>query len=755
MKKFAELRKQAELILKTKSKQGFTNRETDLLKVFDELDTFQIELELQLQDTHKQLKKLYEQLQLTHYWHYEKAPVGYITLDKKNVIKEVNQTCINLLGLSKTQLLEHPFTDIIHPDDQDIFYFCHQALMQSQNIQSCELRLCSKSKQLLWVKLDCGLKQSPQDIQLHIAISDVTEKHIAKLAEAEQHKFLQSIIDGIHDPVMVIDTEYNVKLMNAKVRDGMDPNFMADITQPKCYEVSHYQSKPCDGKDHICPLAEVIRTQRHVSIIHNHPDPSGEKHYVELSSSPLWDRSKNFIGVIESARDITAHLLIQDELREQKDILSFQANHDALTQLPNRLLLMDRIEQSIKKASRHKKKIAILFIDLDHFKEINDSLGHNIGDEVLIQSAARLKLCVRQSDTVARLGGDEFTVIVDEIQDDDIIIDIINKITLALQKAFMVETHKLHVTSSIGISLYPEDAQSADDLLRNADTAMYKAKDEGRNTYRFYTEDMTQRAIDHILMESNLHHALANNQISVFYQPQVNGNTHQIIGMEALVRWQHPELGLISPDKFIPLAEKTGLIIPLGEQIFDIATKQIPFWKQKYNIPGRMAINLSVKQFQQKNIAEVLFEKLKQNQCNPEHIELEITENYILDNPKRAINTLQKFQDAGIEIAIDDFGTGYSSLAYLKKLPVNKLKIDKSFIDDLEHDENDKVIIKSTIFLALNMKLNVIAEGVETKQQRDFLLEHGCEMIQGYYYSRPLAESEMTKLLRSGKPLAN
>jgi len=750
MSKFASLRKRAEEVLKVSTDSIPKTQDVEFLHLLHELDTYRIELELQHNELHEanaQLHETHKQLQKIHYRHYEIAPIGYITLDQKNLILEVNQTLASMLGLTKKQLLNHFFTDFIQQSDQDIFYFCHQALINSKTFQSCELRLNHLSRADFWVKLDCLFEQVNQDPQFHIAISDIS--HLKAL---EKNLLLDaSVFDECTEAIMVTDPMLRIIKIN---------NTFTEVTGYTTEEVLGKSPNILKSGKHDRRFYQIIWEK-----INNEGVWKGEiwnrrkngEIYPEWMSITAVKNSENevlhYIGVFSDINQLKISIQALEnselELRNQKDILFYQANHDHLTQLPNRLLLMDRLRQTIKKSYRHKSKVATLFIDLDHFKEINDSLGHNVGDEILKESAIRLKLCVRDSDTVSRLGGDEFIIILDELRDNDIIIDIATKINTIFQKPFVVLDHKLYVTSSIGISLYPSDAETAEELLRNADAAMYKAKEDDRNTYRFYTEDMTQKALKRIQMESHLRHALEHNELTVYYQPQVNAKTGQIIGMEALVRWQHPQQGLIPPDRFIPLAEKTGLIIPLGEQVFDIASQQMACWKKDYNISGRLAINLSVKQFQQKNIIEILSDKLKDNHCKAQWIELEITENYVMDNPQQAIDTLEELQAMGFQIAIDDFGTGYSSLSYLRRLPVNKLKIDRSFVRDMMDNEYDKVIITSTIALAKSMRLNVIAEGVETREQKDFILEQGCEIIQGYYYSRPVPDNKMSQLLSS------
>jgi len=444
---------------------------------------------------------------------------------------------------------------------------------------------------------------------------------------------------------------------------------------------------------------------------------------------------------------IKKQLGIEKKLHNQSEKILYQAYYDELTTLPNRTLFIDRLNQSIKQLHRNHKQMAVLFIDLDRFKSINESLGHETGDLMLIEIASRLQHSVRDTDSISRFGGDEFGILIDNISNVNIINDIIENIITHISQVFEINENQLYITASIGISLYPLDGETPNELLRNADSAMYKAKDEGRNTYQYYTKEMTSKAFEHILMESNLRQALENHEFILNYQPQVLAQDGHIFGMEALVRWQHPELGMISPAKFIPLAEETGLIIPLGEEIFNIATKQIVKWMENSSIKYRMAINLSVKQLQQQNIVAKLTDILKANQCSPEWIELEVTEGYVMKNPELAINTLQHFSDMGVEMAIDDFGTGYSSLSYLKRLPINKLKIDQSFVRDLSIGEDDKAIVESIIYLSKAMNLKVIAEGVETLKQKDFLQKQGCNEVQGYLYSKPVPADEMTNLL--------
>lgn len=459
---------------------------------------------------------------------------------------------------------------------------------------------------------------------------------------------------------------------------------------------------------------------------------------------------KEFAITISNALALTFEI---DKRKKVEQTLAYKAHHDELTHLSNRTLFLDRLEHSIHKAKRQKKMLAVLFIDLDRFKEINDSLGHAMGDAVLIEVADRLREHLRDIDTIARLGGDEFTLIVEDVDDIQKVNTIALKLLSTLQEPMYIQEHQLYVTISIGISLYPLDGDDAQSLLRNADSAMYKAKEEGRNSYQYYTTELTQRAFERVSLESSLRRAIANREFIVYYQAQTNGSTDQLIGMEALVRWEHPDMGLISPAHFIPLAEETGLILAIDAFVMEEAMKQISLWYREGLNPGVLSLNLAMKQLWQENFAETLQKMLNNSGCRAEWIELEVTEGEVMKNPEKAIGILKQLHDLGITLAIDDFGTGYSSLSYLKRLPLDILKIDQSFIRGLPDNNEDIAIVRSIIALAKSMGMRVIAEGVETLEQKEFLVENGCLNIQGYFYARPISTVDMDNRLRQS--LAN
>ncbi len=469
----------------------------------------------------------------------------------------------------------------------------------------------------------------------------------------------------------------------------------------------------------------------------------GKTFTAEITLTPIYlDDRKVLYAVI---RDISEKKKVQQELIKQKDILHYQAHHDALTGLPNRTLFADRLEHGIELAKRHDAKLALFFIDLDNFKQINDSLGHHIGDRVLVTVTERLKAKIRKEDTLARLGGDEFTVIVENIENLQYISQLAEKIRKVLSQPLHIEGQTLYISCSIGISFYPQDATRANDLLKYADAAMYKAKEEGRDNYQFYSSEMTTLAFERVVMEAALREAIKEEEFMLYYQPQVNGKTGKMVGMEVLIRWNHPTMGLLLPDTFIPLAEETGLIVEIDRWVMRTAMRQIRDWYAQGLNPGILSLNLSMRQLMHESFIETLQECLGKMEFKADWLELEVTEGQMMKKPDTAIGRLQQISDMGIRLAIDDFGTGYSSLAYLKRLPVGKLKIDQSFIRGIPEDKEDAAIVQATIALAKSLHLQLIAEGVETEVQKEYLIAQGCYYMQGYYYGKPMPAKEIEK----------
>jgi len=476
---------------------------------------------------------------------------------------------------------------------------------------------------------------------------------------------------------------------------------------------------------------------------------NGEVFWADIMLTSMVLNGRDVIYVV--CRDISSRKEMELELSRQKSILYYQANHDGLTGLPNRVHFKKELKKELEEAATLKAKLALMFIDLDRFKKINDSLGHDIGDKVIHIIGERLKRSIRKDDMVARLGGDEFLVMLKNVEKPEDILREASRILKIIEEPIVVEDYTLYSSASIGISCYPEDDMNESNLLKFADTAMYKAKEEGGNNFQFYRSEMTDMAYEHVMMERDLREGIVSGDFEVYYQPQINAKTEKIIGVEALVRWHHPIVGLLSPGIFIPLAEKTGLIVSLDLWVMKTAMQQVSAWYAEKLAPGILALNMSMKQLESSSFEEEVHRNIAQCGFKEKWLSFEITETEVMKKPDEVIAILEDLHNHGISIAIDDFGTGYSSLSHLKRLPIDKLKIDKTFINDIPDDEDAVAIVKTIIALAKTLHLDVIAEGVEDKVQKEFLLEHGCHAVQGYYYSKPLPANEMREMLLAQK----
>jgi diguanylate cyclase (GGDEF)-like protein/PAS domain S-box-containing protein len=466
---------------------------------------------------------------------------------------------------------------------------------------------------------------------------------------------------------------------------------------------------------------------------------------IEDSVAPIHDREGQTAGAVIIFRDVSAARALTLQM-------THSAEHDFLTGLPNRMLLNDRISQAIALAPRHKKHVGLLFLDLDGFKHINDSLGHPIGDKLLQSVARRLVECVRASDTVSRQGGDEFVVLLSEIEQSEDAAVMARRMLKAVAEPHSVDQHDFHVTTSIGVSVYPEDGSDAETLTKNADTAMYQAKEHGRQSYQFFKPAMNVRAVERQSIEESLRRSLERREFALLYQPKINLMTGAITGAEALIRWTHPTRGLVLPAQFIPVAEDCGLILPIGGWALREACAQARAWMDA-GLPVRaMAVNVSAMEFRNENFLENLFAILAKTELEARFLELEITESVLMKHATSAAAILQTVRERGIRVTVDDFGTGYSSLSYLRKFPVDSLKIDQSFIRQIGSDGDDSTIVKAVIGMAHGLKLRVVAEGVETLEEVTFLRACRCEEAQGYYFSRPVPPRQFATLLRNGIP---
>jgi diguanylate cyclase (GGDEF)-like protein len=473
-----------------------------------------------------------------------------------------------------------------------------------------------------------------------------------------------------------------------------------------------------------------------------------ERHVYYYEARVMRVRGQQVVALV---RDIT-------ERKQAEEQIAYLAYHDNLTGLPNNRLFKDRLQQSIAHAERNNSLLAVMFLDLDRFKLINDSMGHNVGDKLLQIIADRLTEGTRRQDSigikvsidansVARLGGDEFTILLEKVSGQQAITTVARRLIELCARPILIDSHEIFTSVSIGISLYPTDGAEVETLLKNADTAMYHAKKQGRNNFQYFDTSMNQASVEQLAIETSLRKAIENNELALHYQPQVSISTGQIVGMEALLRWKHPHKGFISPTAFIPVAEETGLIISIGEWVINEACKQGAEWEKQGYKPVTISVNLSAKQLREERLNDIIARILHETGMNPRYLGLELTESAIIIEPERALARLQSIKSLGIKLSMDDFGTGYSSLSYLKKFPLDTLKIDQSFIHDLATNNEDASLVKAIISMAHSLGMDVIAEGVEQQDQMEFLSVNDCDIIQGYLFSRPLPAAELTKIL--------
>ena len=556
--------------------------------------------------------------------------------------------------------------------------------------------------------------------------ADITERKEAE----EKLRLSATVIEHIADGVVVLDAQGSIVTVN-----------------PAFTQITGYTAAEAIGRDYM-----LTRSGRHEQSFYD--EMWREQLDTGFWQGELWNRRKNgdvylewlTVSAVRDSRGRATHYVgvFSDITRakESQDKLDHLAHHDPLTALPNRLLFNDRLQHALQRATRDGEQLALLFIDLDRFKNVNDTLGHHIGDELLKQVARALLERLREGDTLARLGGDEFIVLLENVGSHYGPAHVAEKLVQMFDQPFQVAGHELFVTCSVGISLFPDDASDLNMLIRNADVAMYQAKARGRNGYSFYMPSMTGEGVERLRLETYLRRSIEKNEIFLTYQPQVEIDTGRLIGVEALVRWNHPELGLVPPVRFIPLAEDTGFINQLGEWVLHEACRQMNRWQEAGLHVPKMAVNLSARQFERGGIVNLVADILADTGLAPQRLQLEVTESVIM-NTGDAMVFINDLHAIGVALAIDDFGTGYSSLAYLKQLPVQTLKIDRSFIKDISTDANDEAIAIAIIQLGKSMNLSVIAEGVETKEQATFLLRHGCRLAQGYLYGKPLSPADL------------
>jgi len=648
---------------------------------------------------------------------------------------EVNPTFLRIGGWTREEVVGRTSFDVgvwVEPRDREKII---EGVRAHGAVRDLEISFRIKSGEVRQLLCSVELIRLEQGACLLLVAQDITER---KKAETQMQK-LSRALEQTADAVLITDRDGVIEYVNPAFERvsgytsaetvGRQPNLLKSGRQGPGFHENLWKT---------ILAGEVFNDV----LINRRKD--GSLYYEEKTITPIKDADGRVTHFVATGKDITERMQTQERL-------AFMAQHDPLTELPNRALLLDRLKQSLAGARWRERRVGVLFVDLDRFKTINDTLGHEVGDRLLQQLAERFQRSVRDGDTVARFGGDEFVILLDDVASEDDVAGVAQKVLQALTPPFQVDGQTLYVTASIGVSLFPNDGENASTLLRNADIAMYRAKELGKNTYQFYSADMSSRAFERLTLESNLRRALEQGEFRLYYQPQVDVTTGAIVGVEALLRWQHPEFGLVMPNEFIPLLEETGLIVPTGAWILDTACAQLAAWHAQGWPRLRLAVNLSPRQFQTQNLTTVVKQAVDRLDGDPGRLELEITEGMLLRHVPITAETLEALHLLGVRMAIDDFGTGYSSLSYLRRLPIDTLKIDRMFVRDIPHDPDDSAITVAIIALVQSMKLEMIAEGVENTAQRDFLHARGCNVMQGFLFSRPLPAEEITRLLQSGK----
>jgi diguanylate cyclase (GGDEF)-like protein/PAS domain S-box-containing protein len=671
---------------------------------------------------------------------YEHNPDPLYKLDLEGRVMDTNPACKEVLGYEKDDVKGRSIYDVIVPVDlekaKDHFMKAVKGIPQKY-----EVSVYHKAGHIV----DLNVTNVPIFVDGKVVgifgiAKDITSSRLAEKERMLSAKKYQELIESI----------------DAIVWEGNPDTFEYLFVSPQSIEILGYTPEQLMGDPQFWQSRVHPEDRDWMLNFCREEIDAGRSHEVEYRMIAADGRIvwlKDYVTVIQEDGKVTGcrgimHDVTARRLAEER--LQHIAYYDVLTNLPNRTLFEDRLTLEMARARRQSQTLAVLLLDLDRFKYINDTLGHAVGDQLIKAVAKRLTSSVREGDTVSRIGGDEFTLILPDLRSPQDAVQVARNILQQLAAPFTLEQNELFATASIGISFFPDDGTDMSTLMKNAESAMYRAKERGRNNYQLYTTSMNEDAAQKLSLESYLRKALGLDEFVLFYQPQVNVETGEIYGVEALLRWKHPTLGMVSPASFIPLAEETGLIVPIGEWVLRTACEQIKRWHAKGLPSLSVAVNLSARQFQQDDLMDMIKRVLDETGLDPKYLELEITESVTMHNVERTIVILNEMKRLGIHISLDDFGTGYSSLSYLKHFPIHTLKIDKSFVRDITTDADDAAIATSVIALAHSLNLQVVAEGVETEEHVRYLAERGCYAMQGYHFSRPLPAPEIERLLQSG-----
>lgn len=666
---------------------------------------------------------------------YEQIPYPYQSLDEKGIITNVNKKWTEITGYTKDEVIGKKFSTFTD-ESYDKLKLLFKRFLEDKKVENERLRIKKKNSEIILAEYTGNISNINGELKTHCVFKDITaQEKIEKKLKLSDIVFENTneaiLITNNNNKIISINSAFT-KITGYEEEDVLNKN-------PKVLKSGKHD------KEFYAKLWDDLSTQGQFKGEIWNRKKNGEIYPEWLNISVVKDSFGNILNYVAIFSDIT-------KIKKSNERIEYLAHHDPLTNLPNRLLLKARLDQSITHANSSQEILALFFIDIDNFKVINDTYGHSIGDKIINLVASRLQRNLRPDDTISRIGGDEFIIVIENIDQIKSVEKIANKILDDFKEPVKLQEYLFEVTVSMGISLFPNNSQNAEDLIKHADTAMYSAKNAGRNQFQFYKNEMTSEIFEKIIMKKEISDALENGDFEVFYQPQINIKENKIVGLEALVRWNYRNSRLVLPKEFISYAEETKLILPLGEFVLKSACS---FIKKLQNMnlaqDAIMAVNISGIQIKNSDIFNLIVTSLKDSDLEAKYLEVELTESYIMEDIEQSLLTLNKLKDLGIKLAIDDFGTGYSSLSYLKKFPIDKLKIDKSFVDELPNNPKDVAIARTIIALAKGLEMKTIAEGVELQKQKDFLEKEQCDEIQGWFYSKALRENDFIEFAKNFK----
>lgn len=666
---------------------------------------------------------------------YEEVPYAYQSLNHYGIITNVNKKWLELTGYEKNEVIGQKFSSFANESFEKLKSL-FATFLKTRHVENEKIRMRKKNGEIILASFTGNISEFNGQLKTHCIFKDITEEEKIQNKLKLSDIVFENTTEGIiitNEKKEIISINYAFTEITGYTFDeikGKNPKILKSGRHEKDFYTNLWDTLEKKGSF----KGEIWNRKK-----------NGEVYPEWLNLSVVKDNNGNILNYVALFSDIT-------KIKNSNAKIEFLAHHDPLTKLPNRLLLKARLIKSIEKAHELKQRIAVFFIDIDNFKLINDTYGHSIGDNIINLVANRLHKNIRKNDTISRIGGDEFIVVIEDIMEDKDIEKIAKKIVNDFKEPIKMQEYIFDITVSVGISVFPNNGLNEEDLIKHADTAMYSAKNAGRNQYQFYKEEMTSEIFEKIIMKQELTEALKNNEFEIYYQPQIDLKTNTILGAEALIRWNHKTLGVISPENFIPYAEESKLIIPIGEFVLK---KACEFIKKLNDLKllenGLIAVNISNIQIKYSQVLKTIVKELEHSKLNPQNLEIELTESYIMEDVEESLLILENLKNLGIKLAVDDFGTGYSSLNYLKQFPIDKLKIDKSFIDGLPSNKKDVAIARTIIALGNGLGMKTIAEGVETEEQKEFLRKEGCDEIQGWFYSKALKEDDFINFVKNFK----